>query len=357
MGRRLGRGIPQIPVHHIGVSKISKLVDNWISIDATKWGNLSGATIVSSQLQLPASVAYDAQIWALKPCDLTNSAMFCQLIQNINYSTGVGQLVIAVTSVSKDLNNSFGFNINGLVIEPFYEVGGVYNSLGDTTYNATTHKWLQIRATSDTIYFEVSVDSFSWTTLASVAIASTCGASHVWPWLYTGLASADIGVGTAIIDNLNIPAIPGDLTIAGVGLVAASAGLASKGDSAPMGVGNLSMAALLALNGDTNPVGVGAVSAAAIKNSPGDCVSAGIGVVAPAATKNAPGNCAVAGTGTVGCSGIETEIGNCTRTGVGSVVCTGQITTAGVTTIAGVGTVTPDGTLKLPPSRVGWFVK
>jgi hypothetical protein len=76
-----------------------------------------------------------------------------------------------------------------------------YSELFSITYNATDHRWLRMRETSDTIYWETSPDGITWTVRHSVSHAidfSTCWCEF---YLY---GSTPAGTALAYVDNVNL---------------------------------------------------------------------------------------------------------------------------------------------------------
>jgi hypothetical protein len=92
-----------------------------------------------------------------------------------------------------------------------YFIGGVFTSVASAAYSSVNHKWLRIRETAGTIYWETAPDAGggpgAWTTLGTVATStitwSLNGAQLV---LFTGRwGGTDAATGPATFDTVNIP--------------------------------------------------------------------------------------------------------------------------------------------------------
>jgi hypothetical protein len=99
--------------------------------------------------------------------DLTGSEVKCQVLDAGNQS--LASLEVGPIQLQVDASNQLFFLISGGVLRAYKKVSGANTSLGTVSYNSTTQRYVRIRESGGTCYFEYSADGFIWTTLASTA--------------------------------------------------------------------------------------------------------------------------------------------------------------------------------------------
>ncbi len=199
------------------MAELATLSDNFATKDETKWQHLSGSTltawnayetIVSGQLSIACRSQYDAHLVSADSYDLTGSFGLVEVIsrpaQGGDAST---EAYFGVQRLNGD-NAIFILTGNG-AWDTQINVGGssVFDVYG--TYNTTNHRWLRIRESSGTIYFEASPDSITWTTLSSTS-GSGLTLTDVRPTFQAGYYGTQATPGSFVVDNFNIPATPPD---------------------------------------------------------------------------------------------------------------------------------------------------
>lgn len=101
--------------------------------------------------------------------DLTGASVF------VNIANVGSQVLVSCESVPLEVNfsssaNRLFFYVNGGNISCFKTIAGAQTQVGSSaTYNSTTHKWLRIRESGGTIFFDRSTDGKTWTNMTSVA--------------------------------------------------------------------------------------------------------------------------------------------------------------------------------------------
>ncbi len=180
------------------MAKTETLTDQFTTQSA-KWSGYTASTVVSSGVLTITPTGSYPNIYSSLSYDLTSSYVMVQLVQPPNVGNGS---ISAAMNVEVSTNNeeSIGWSNGELFFSE--KIGGV---VSETTiaYNATNHKWLRMRESAGTIYWETSADCISWTTQRSKTAGLTLTSVRVV--LYSGYWDTEPSPGTAIFDNLNTP--------------------------------------------------------------------------------------------------------------------------------------------------------
>lgn len=99
--------------------------------------------------------------------------------------------------------NEVKFGIDGTQLQAWKDVGGTQTNLANATWNATTMRYLGIRETSGTTYWEYSSDALTWTTLHSAAnpITMTGGYLLVVCGVYSAVSATTGKVGMVSLEK------------------------------------------------------------------------------------------------------------------------------------------------------------
>jgi len=178
--------------------------------DLSNWGTVAGsASVVSNQVNLPTATS--GRITRTIRNDLRSSYAFAQLIQTPTVDTtgasgGTLAELIAYASNDTDFTKIQWDGTNGTQLLEFEEnIGGVQN-LTSITYDSNAHKFLQIRESGGTTFWETSAtgQSGTWTTQRSKTTGHADGLSSVVFRLVSERWGTGTASGTAIFDNFNI---------------------------------------------------------------------------------------------------------------------------------------------------------
>ena len=152
--------------------------------------------------------------------DLTGSSWFAELVNpganHANRVVATGVICITAGEVSDlvtDGNNQLYWEYNNGVLKCWKAVGGTYTQVGtDLTYNSSNHKFLRVRESGGTIYFDYSADPNSgWTNYASTTAAITI--ERMKGYLQLGNEGVPASASFAYWDNVNTaPAAAGGNT-------------------------------------------------------------------------------------------------------------------------------------------------
>ncbi len=124
------------------------------------WGAPTGSVVVDGQLNLNATPAQDAFIGSVAQWTLTSSSGFVKIIDPGAYTAGAFKSPLFLSSVSTDIS----WQLAGAFIYAYFDTTQLYSG----TYSSTTHKYVRIRESGGTLYFDSSTDAVTWTVRASV---------------------------------------------------------------------------------------------------------------------------------------------------------------------------------------------
>lgn len=173
------------------------------------WNTGGGWAAVSGTAQCAANNVYNYLTSNATNWDLSNSYYAVQLVQN--YTRGASPydsitMEFRATVVASTDFLSFIVWAGG-VMTLREHIGGVNNDIV-SSYKFGRDNWLRIRCASGTVYWETSFNGIDWTVRGSKATALTLSSTGLS--LIGGCYDAvDVpGMGTAIIDNLNLLPVP-----------------------------------------------------------------------------------------------------------------------------------------------------
>lgn len=185
------------------MAKTASLVDGFSTINPSLWNNAYPSNIDSVVDQLNLTTNTTADYFLLESdnaYDLEDSQISIEIINEGNQSLGSFefyplQLVLTPTNTPQ-------FLISG---------GGIFAYLGSTlldsdTFDIDVYRFLRIRESAGTVYFEYSSDQFNWNTLTTVASPANISAYIVT--ITVGTYANEGVTTTAIVDNLNMLDLP-----------------------------------------------------------------------------------------------------------------------------------------------------
>lgn len=176
MVHRLGfpvrqRIIPSTPYQPQGIrvpiSSISDSFDGSV-IDTIKWSIQGSPTVSGGILSIPTVDTY-AGVESNARFTLINNAVYSEFIRMSNAPASAETSFMLNTA--DGLTQLMFFNEGGTVLNMRSKIAGV-NSDTSITYDAVAHRYLQIRESSGTAYFETSPDAVIWTTRRSIDSSS-----------------------------------------------------------------------------------------------------------------------------------------------------------------------------------------
>jgi hypothetical protein len=162
-------------------ASFSTLTDNFNdnSIDTAKWGtDTDGGSIseVNQEIEISSNGEFSSQS---NSYDLTGEQVTLKIIDTGTISSTGYQFDFAV-NINWSYINSLHWEIWKGKLYAIYIVAGDETDILVGNYSLTAHKYLQIRESSGTIYWDYSSDGITWTNGASVATPITITALSVY---------------------------------------------------------------------------------------------------------------------------------------------------------------------------------
>jgi hypothetical protein len=191
------------------MAKISTLVDNFNdnSLDTAKWTPFANPAPLSERIRevngrlelTPRSGTSGmySGIESSTTYDLTDSSAHVELVQTLRADNDAVVIFVA----SADSSNSVYFLIAGGFLRCYQNVAGTRTRL-KLPYDPAAHRWLRLRESAGTTFWEVSPDGCTWAVLQSKPNPIVLTAVEVE--LQVGLDSAVPAPGVAVFDNFNV---------------------------------------------------------------------------------------------------------------------------------------------------------
>lgn len=135
--------------------------------------------------------------------DLTESMCFVEIADVGNQTLENHEVSLIVFL---DENYQFNFYVNEGMLGIFLNFNGTPVGIGEIAYNATNHRWLRVRETDSTLYFDVSPDGIDWTTLLTQGTYFNVTAVQLM--LLAGAGAGDASGSYGVFDNFNTRGLP-----------------------------------------------------------------------------------------------------------------------------------------------------
>lgn len=192
-----GNGAQGLAVLTYTTPLTSALTDNFTTKDTAKWSWGGTSAVSSGTLTQTPTSGYTDYIITPVNYSLVGSSISVQLVQPPNVGNGGTEALLAYdqgggNSEVLTWNNG---NLN------FRETVANVQDNTSLTYSATDHKYLRIRESGGTIYWDTS-DGVTWTNRRNkvAGISITSGTA----FLQTGYVATEPSPGTTIWDNFNL---------------------------------------------------------------------------------------------------------------------------------------------------------
>lgn len=119
----------------------------------------------------------------------------------------VSQVTPGTTTIN---NNKLLFVVNGNATKyPIHQIGGTSQAITGqyTAYDPTSHRWLRIRESAGTVYWDVSPDGVTWTNVNSIPTPSWLLDDNLFIEIKAGNSNNEVGK-PSYWDNLNLASDP-----------------------------------------------------------------------------------------------------------------------------------------------------
>jgi hypothetical protein len=187
--------------------KTEKLRDDFYdnSLDLGKWINYGGIQVVETNHELEITNTITAGYYyidSLLAYNLTGSYVFVKLVvDNPALLYNDPSFLVFI-----DGDNYITYIIQENVLYAEYCVGGVPTLVNYDAYDATNHKWLRMRESGGTTYWDTSPDGLTWTNFTSAG--NPIVFTNIYVELSSGAYADTTGTTIARFSDLNIVEIP-----------------------------------------------------------------------------------------------------------------------------------------------------
>lgn len=169
----------------------------------TRWVNWGGAQCTLANGKLTIASTTSANYYGIDSeelIDLTGSEISIEVLDVGNQ--GLASLEVNPIDLLLDADNHLLWLITNGDLGAYKKVAGTLSLVGSSvTYNATDHRWLRIRESGGTIYWDASPDRSTWTNIAS--LATPFALSPLLLTISIGTWQAEGSTSQMIVDNLN----------------------------------------------------------------------------------------------------------------------------------------------------------
>lgn len=186
------------------VAKTETLKDDFNdnSLDTSKWFNWGGVNVSETNNELEITTNAGANWYGIESVnkyDLTGSYVHVRLV-----TPGDTSILYHMTMVyvQLDTNNQIKFSTEASTLIAEKSVAGVNVQVATIAYDPAVHKWLKLRESAGTIYWDYSIDGQIWTNFTS--LANPFDITSVNIDLGSGNWQATSGGTTSKFDDLNI---------------------------------------------------------------------------------------------------------------------------------------------------------
>lgn len=192
------------------MAKFSTFVDNFNdnSLDTAKWvpfGNppplSERVREVNGRIELSPRSGAAGQYSGIESSttyDLTDSSAHVELVQSLRAANDAPTIFV----VSINSSNSVYFSVMGGFLRCFQNVSGTRTQLLKVSYDPAAHRWLRLRESAGTTFWETSPDGLTWAVVFSKPNPISLTAVEVD--LQVGLDASVPAPGMAVFDNFNV---------------------------------------------------------------------------------------------------------------------------------------------------------
>ena len=178
-------------------------IEDFKSLSPDKWANWGGAQVVAQDGQFKSTTTLTANYYGMdsnERFDLTGSDVSIEIVSVGNQA--LTSFEVIPMQLFLDANNALFWLITGNTLAAYHKVATTNTQVGSgVTFNGTTHKYLRIRESGGTTFWEYSADRDTWTTLASESNAIAVTLLGVT--LMCGCWAVEASATTAIYKDLN----------------------------------------------------------------------------------------------------------------------------------------------------------
>lgn len=194
------------------MAKLVTLVDNFNDNirDTTLWGLIGaagGEDEIRRQVELTTAASNAGAFRGFKSVqtyDMTGSEFSAKLVDAGLCGTGAASHQTDLL-VEVDTSNRALWSVTAATMKVLKAVANVYTQVGATItpYNPVAHKYLRIRESGGTVFFDYSADRNNWTNHTSELVSNLWAVTAMKGIIEIGTNSAEAAVTTAVWDDVN----------------------------------------------------------------------------------------------------------------------------------------------------------
>lgn len=328
--RRLFRGVA-----------LDTLVDDFSSQRTDLWTGYNGVDLLATggQVSFTPTTSYNA-LRSLVAFDLTESSITFQITQPIIGGNGGQAWYFQLCADPTVDTERIEFSLSGnppFLDASIYSHGNVQNILAFGAYSVVNQNWLRIRETGQSILWETSPDSVTWTTFAEIPTSSFgYSISALKVRIGSGYFGTEPTIQALLLDKLNTGSTT---TTTSSGNTATAASSATNASSIEQVIGSATASSTASSTSVIEQV-VGSATAAAVASASAIIQATGSATAASTATNTAvvvqaPGTATAAATTTgIGSAGAVAATGTATGAAVATSSTVTQIVAASMATAA-----------------------
>jgi len=183
------------------------LTDNFDdnSVDSTKWNDWSGVQgdEIRNQFEITSTTAAGYYgVSSQNVYTLYGSSVSIRVKDAGNQS--ISSFEVWALQVYVDSDNGLKWFIGGGNIRAYKEVATTQTQLATATYSASTHKYLRIRESGGTVYWDYSSNGSSWSNFASETVGNLFALNNLTLEFNIGTWQIEGSTTTAVFDEFNL---------------------------------------------------------------------------------------------------------------------------------------------------------
>lgn len=186
---------------------LKRLIDNFNdnTTDTSKWTAFNAPSETGGTLQITSTLAGIYRGYTSGAYTLKNSETSMELVDAGNQALASWEVYpVQVLKFNSGSTNNTSWYVSGGNIQVFIKVAGVRSSIFTATYSNATYRFLRIRESGGTVFYDSSPDSVTWTNRASIAVTSLWDINEVYVEPTAGNWQTEASTTTAILDNFNV---------------------------------------------------------------------------------------------------------------------------------------------------------
>lgn len=178
------------------------------SLDTSIWNNWGAPELTEESQHIEIDTTTSAEYQGM---DSTNTDLFTLSGSQVSIriedagDQSITSYELYPLQLLKDANNALKWYINQGTLRTYKEVATVQTEVGTgVSYSASTHRYLRIRESGGTVYFDHSADGTNWTNHGSELVSNLFDLNNFYIEISNGTWAAEGTTTTSILDDVNV---------------------------------------------------------------------------------------------------------------------------------------------------------